>query len=255
MVRAAALGFLWLSGVCMAAPIEVEVKGLRVDPDAGSPVVQLVEKNGRGRRLPIWIGPFEAQAIAVELEGLAPSRPLTHDLMRQLVDALAARLDRVVVTRLVEGTYHARLELVRASGEAVALDARPSDAVALALRLHSPIFVDEAVFAASAPDGDGPAQLAGFSVQDLTPDLAEVLALPGVRGALVTDVDQTSGARKLRRADVMTQIAGQPVGSAGDVVTQLERQPKGRAIRVALRREGAPLEVRIRLESPPRRDR
>jgi uncharacterized protein len=255
MWLAVALSLVWLTTAGAATQVEVEVKSVRLDPDAGSPVVQLVEKAGRGRRLPIWIGPFEAQAIAVELEGVTPPRPLTHDLMREVVEALGGRLERVIVNQLVEGTYHARLELARAGGSKITLDARPSDALALALRLRCPVFVEDAVFAASTDATGEASQVFGLTVQDLTPELAEVLALPGLRGALVTDVDPKSGARKLRRADVVTGVDGESVASAGDLVTQLERRRDGKAMRVALRRQGQPLEVRVRVGTQPLRDR
>jgi bifunctional DNase/RNase len=253
MWRAVAMGCIWSLGTAgvatsapHAAPVEVEVRSVRLDPDAGSPVVELVEKAARRRQLPIWIGPFEAQAIAVELEGIAPPRPLTHDLMGAVVEALEGRLDRVVITQLVGGTYHARLDLVRSGGRPVSLDARPSDALALALRLRRPIFVDDAVLATGG-DAAAPARVFGITIQDLTPELAEVLALPGLRGALVTDVDPTSPARKLRRADVVIGVDGESVTSAGDLVDQLERRRAGQAMRIALRRQGQPLEVRLRV--------
>jgi hypothetical protein len=180
---------------------------------------------------------------------------LTHDLMREVVEALGGRLERVIVHQLVGGTYHARLELARDGGSKVTLDARPSDALALALRLRCPVFVEDAVFAASTDATGEASQVFGVTVQDLTPELAEVLALPGVRGALVTDVDPKSGARKLRRADVVTGVDGESVASAGDLVTQLERRRDGRAMRVALRRQGQPLEVRVRVGTQPLHDR
>jgi uncharacterized protein len=245
----------WLATAHAATPIEVAVRSVRLDPDAGSPVVELVEKSGAGRQLPIWIGPFEAQAIAVELEGVTPPRPLTHDLMRKLVEALHGQLERVVVHQVVEGTYHARVELVRAGGAHVTLDARPSDALALALRLHRPIFVDEAVFAASSDRSAHASRAFGLTLQDLTPELADGLALPGVRGALVADVDPASAARKLHRADVVTGVDGESVASAAELVSQLERRRNGQPMRVALRRQGQPLEVRIRVGAAPPRDR
>jgi S1-C subfamily serine protease len=138
----------------------------------------------------------------------------------------------------------------------VTIDARPSDALALALRLHRPIFVDEAVCAAGGGDGSTHASRAfGLTLQDLTPELAEGLALRGVRGALVADVDPASAARKLRRADVVTGVDGESVASAAELVSQLERRRNGQAMRVALRRQGQPLEVRIRVGAAPPRDR
>jgi bifunctional DNase/RNase len=246
MWRAVAIALAWLEAAAVAAPVEVQVKAIRLDPDVGSPVVQLVEKGGQGRSLPIWIGLFEAQAIAVELEGVAEPRPATHDLMKEIVSALGGRLDRVVVGQLEHDTYLARLELERSGGERANVDARPSDAIALALRLRRPIFVEPAVFAASDEATGAPAQAFGITAQDLTPDLAEVLA-PGAHGAVVTDVDRTGPARKLHRADVITGVDGEAVGSARDLVAQLERRGDGHAMRVALQRDGRPIEVRLRV--------
>src|SRR5262249_11255297 len=190
MWRAVAMMLAWLGVVRAASPIEVEVKTVRLDPGTGSPVVQLVEKGGRGRDLPIWIGPLEAQAIALELDGVTMPRPSSHDLMKSLVEALGARVDRVVVSELVHDTYLARVELERAEGQHATVDARPSDAIALALRLRRPIFVEPTVFAAADEATGAPAQAFGITVQDLTPDLAETLAVPGVQGALITEVDR-----------------------------------------------------------------
>ena len=246
-LRMAAL-ILGLASLARAAdPVEVEVKGVRLDPATGSPVVLLSEKAASGRSLPIWIGPLEAEAILLELDGVEAPRPLTHDLMKRLVEALGARLDRVVVTDVVEETYRARLDLQRAGGAHVTVDARPSDAIALALRLHRPILVEPAIFSRAERSGDAPARAFGISVQDLTPELAEVLAVPDTRGAVVTDVDRTSPARKLHRADVVTGVDGEAVASAGELIAQLERRAAGETMEVAVRRQGQPVVVRLRV--------
>jgi S1-C subfamily serine protease len=100
-----------------------------------------------------------------------------------------------------------------------------------------------------------PAQAYGITVQDLTPELAETLALPGTHGALVTEVDRRSPARKLHRADVVTAVDGEPVASASDLMAQLERRCDGQAMRVAIQREGQPLEVRLRVAPAGHGDR
>jgi bifunctional DNase/RNase len=235
-------------GLAYAAdPVEVEVKGVRLDPASGTPVVLLSEKAGSGRSLPIWIGPLEAEAILVELDGIVAPRPLTHDLMKRLVEVLGARLDRVVVTELVEQTYRARLDLERAGGERLTLDARPSDAIALALRFGRPILVEPSVFSQVDGTPGVPTHAFGVSAQDLTPELAEVLAVPEQHGAVVTDVDPASPARKLHRADVVTGVDGEAVSSAGDLMAQLERRTAGQAMQVTVRREGQPVVVRLRV--------
>ncbi len=124
--------------------VPVEIGDLGMDPTSGAFVVVLEEQGGV-RRLPIWIGHSEARAIASELEHEVPLRPNTHDLAKRLVDRLDGALERVVVTELSEGIYYARIDL-RAGGRRLAVDSRPSDAIALALRYGAPLFVREAVF-------------------------------------------------------------------------------------------------------------
>jgi len=104
-------------------------------------VVILQEKEGE-RVLPIWIGPAEASAIAMELAGVKFARPLTHDLLKQLIVGLGARLNRVLITQVKENTYYAELD-VRREDHVIQIDARPSDSIAIALRLNAPIFTQE----------------------------------------------------------------------------------------------------------------
>ncbi|HET9361978.1 MAG TPA: bifunctional nuclease family protein [Vicinamibacterales bacterium] len=123
--------------------IEMSIKGLMVDPVAGTPIVILKDKLGE-RVLPIWVGVPEANAIALQIENVATPRPMTHDLLRNIIADLEGRVDRVVVSDLKDNTYFAIIHLT-VRGERVAVDARPSDAIALALRTRSPILVEEAV--------------------------------------------------------------------------------------------------------------
>ena len=120
--------------------IEVTVAHLGLDRTTNTPVVILREKDGE-RVLPIWIGPAEASAIAMELQGLKPPRPMTHDLLKQIIVGLGAGVDKVVISSLKDKTYFAELLLVR-DGQIYQVDARPSDSIALALRLNAPIFTD-----------------------------------------------------------------------------------------------------------------
>ncbi|MFH1176199.1 MAG: bifunctional nuclease family protein [Acidobacteriota bacterium] len=128
-----------------AEHLEVEIRGLILDPVSNTPIV-ILKKPGENVFLPIWIGVFEANAIALELEGVQTPRPMTHDLLREVVLALGAGLESVVVHALVENTFHATLLLRKAGGERIAVDARPSDAIALALRCRAPIKVAPDVF-------------------------------------------------------------------------------------------------------------
>jgi bifunctional DNase/RNase len=128
--------------------IEVKIRGLMMDPNSGTPIIILKDINSE-TLLPIWVGAYEANAIALEIEKIAPQRPMTHDLLRNLIAEMGAEVKRVVITDLRDNTFFAVIEMVKSNGENVSLDSRPSDAIALALRVDSPIFVDESVINAS----------------------------------------------------------------------------------------------------------
>ena len=123
--------------------IEMTIKGLMVDPITNMPIVILKDKDG-DRVLPIWVGIFEANAIALQIENIATPRPMTHDLLRNIITDLDGQVDRVVVSDLKDNTFFAIIHLT-VKGEAVVVDARPSDAIALALRTRAPILVEETV--------------------------------------------------------------------------------------------------------------
>ena len=123
--------------------VEVKIRGLMMDPSTNSPIVVLKDTNSE-TMLPIWVGHFEAHAIALEIEKVTPQRPMTHDLLKNLLDHVGARVERVVVTDLIDNTFYAVIEL-NINGELSLLDSRPSDAIALALRADAPIFVREGV--------------------------------------------------------------------------------------------------------------
>ncbi len=123
--------------------IEMTIKGLMVDPITNMPIVMLKDMQGE-RVLPIWVGIFEANAIALQIENVATPRPMTHDLLRNVIKDLDGAVERVVVCDLRDNTFYAVIYLT-VRGESVAIDARPSDAIALALRTRSPILVEDTV--------------------------------------------------------------------------------------------------------------
>ena len=123
--------------------IEMTIKGLMVDPITNMPIIILKDKEGE-RVLPIWVGIFEANAIALQIENIATPRPMTHDLLRNIITDLDGQVDRVVVSELKDNTFFAAIHLT-VKGERIVVDARPSDAIALALRTRSPILVEEVV--------------------------------------------------------------------------------------------------------------
>ena len=123
--------------------VEMKIRGLMMDPVTNMPIV-ILKDVGSNTVLPIWVGIFEANAIALQIENIATPRPMTHDLLRNIITDLDGKVDRVVVSDLKENTFYAIIHLT-VRGERVAIDARPSDAIALALRTHSPILVEESV--------------------------------------------------------------------------------------------------------------
>jgi bifunctional DNase/RNase len=129
--------------------VQCEILGLSTSPATGGAYAILLKEMEGSRRLPIIIGAFEAQAIALEMEGIKPPRPLTHDLLKQLVENLGASVIEIVVNELKENTFYAKIVL-EISGLTNEIDARPSDAIALAVRTYAPIFVNESVMEAAA---------------------------------------------------------------------------------------------------------
>lgn len=131
-------------GHTVVSVIEVTVAGLGIAPPSSLPLLLLKERTGE-RMLPVSIGPLEAQAIVMPLQGVKPPRPMTHDIFIEIVSSLGGHLRRVEITDLIESTFHARL-MLETGGQERTYDLRPSDAVALAVRTETPIFVAEAVF-------------------------------------------------------------------------------------------------------------
>ena len=128
--------------------IEVKIRALMMYPNSGTPIIILKDVQS-DTMLPIWVGAYEANAIALEIEKIAPPRPMTHDLLRNLIIQLGVQVDRVVVTRLQDNTFFAEIEMRNSDGNLMRLDSRPSDAIALALRADCPIYVDVEVIKAS----------------------------------------------------------------------------------------------------------
>jgi bifunctional DNase/RNase len=123
--------------------LEMKVKGLTLDPLTNMPIVILKDLEGE-RALPIWVGIFEANAIALEMENVPTPRPMTHDLIKNILDGMQASVSRIVVNDLKDNTFYAVIFL-SLNGNEVPIDSRPSDAIALALRVEAPIFVSKKV--------------------------------------------------------------------------------------------------------------
>ncbi len=152
--------------------IEVKIRGLMMDPSNGTPIIILKDVDS-DTMLPIWVGAYEANAIALEIEKIAPQRPLTHDLLRNLITEMGARVERVVVTELRDNTFFAVIEMRNSENEVLTLDARPSDAIALALRADCPIYVNSEVIQASrnSVTSSDETETRSFAEEDEWPDV------------------------------------------------------------------------------------
>jgi uncharacterized protein len=221
--------------------LEVRVRGVSVDPQAGSPVVLLEELRGE-QVLPIWVGVFEARAIAMEMDDIKPVRPMTHDLLKNIVEGLQARVAKVVISDLKDNTFYAQITLTT-GGTSLQIDARPSDAIALALRVKAPLYVAKTVFdraPAIELHGAEPTPIRvlkrhGLTLQNLTVSLATHFHLQTSDGVLVSDVEAGSGAERdgVRRGDVIVaanrgkivdlQTLESTLSRGGDVLLQIIR--------------------------------
>jgi bifunctional DNase/RNase len=128
--------------------IEMDLAGVRVQLPSNQPIVLLKERGG-DRYLPIWIGAAEAAAIALALQGVVTPRPMTHDLLKNILEEMSVEVQRIVITELRDGTYYAVISM-RRDGESYEVSSRPSDAIALAVRIHAPIYANEEVLSEAA---------------------------------------------------------------------------------------------------------
>ncbi len=153
---------------------EMKVTGLTIDPFTSMPIIILKDKEEK-QALPIWIGLIEASAIATELEHIQLSRPMTHDLLKNVLDSMNIKVSKVMVTELRDNTFYAKIVLDN-NGKESDMDARPSDAIALALRTKSPIFVEKDVIDKSrkidlaSTEGDEKSQKLAEILENLSPD-------------------------------------------------------------------------------------
>ena len=236
------------SGVTAQGAVEVEVRQVGFDHLSNSPVVILQDKKGK-RTMPIWIGISEARAIALQLQGTMPPRPLTHDLVKSILEEVGVEIDRVLVSDLKGNTYYARIHLVDGK-KGLEVDSRPSDAIALALRFHRPIFVNRVLFESSLVSKEKKSaiterhakqrmgeKLFGLTVQDLTDDLAKYFDLPTPEGILVTDVEGKEGTARLQRGDIIVGVNGEKVRDISELQQKIANTQE-KVFTLLIRRDG-----------------
>jgi bifunctional DNase/RNase len=228
--------------------IQVEVQSVGFDQTLNTPVVLLQNKD-KSKAIPIWVGMPEAQAIYLQLEGRALPRPMTHDLMKNILEQVGVEFEKVVVSELKESTYYAHIHLIQ-KGKPLEIDSRPSDAIALALRFHRPIYVAKSLFEASRPaeiastaGSVTSATIAGVTVQNLTTELAAYFRLPENSGVLVASTTVSGEGETLQRGDVITGVDGEAIhdieefrhklgkGGGTAVTLQVQRDGKERGVR------------------------
>jgi bifunctional DNase/RNase len=206
--------------------VEMEVRSVGFDDATNAPVVVLQDRD-RKLALSIWIGPAEAQAIAMQLQGINPPRPMTHDLVKEILDGAGVEFRKVLIQDLKDSTYYARIFL-HAGRHDLQVDSRPSDAIALAVRFHRPIFVASALLKGGNVvnlqhqlETAGTTKLSGITVQNLTDELAEYFSVPRGSGVLVADV-ASDAPEGLQRGDVILEIDGAAVTGIGDLAARLQ---------------------------------
>ncbi len=235
--------------------VKVRVARIGYDEQAGSHYVLLLDETD-SRQLPILIGENEAQAIVLALHGIKPDRPLTHDLIRSIIGKTGNRVDRIEIGDMRDEVYYATIYM---DGGRYSIDSRPSDAIALAMGMNAPIYVNDKLFQpASAPEpsagGKIPAtaQALGLTVEQLTPELAAYFGQSGGHGVLVSGVSSPAEKAGVARGDIVVKVGDREVKALDDFSRDAGELKRGSAVTLTLNRGG--LERIVTLESSPAAD-
>jgi hypothetical protein len=234
-----------------ASFIEMEVKGVRLDPLGQNPVVILVDKEEK-RALAIWIGPVEASAIERELNRVTTPRPMTHDLFHSVLGRMKAKVKEVKITDLKEQTYYALIVLVL-DKERVEIDARPSDAIILALKSQAAISVATKVLEQQGISLTGRMSLSersGIRVQELTPSLATQFNFKRERGVLVSEIIAGSPAEAagLKAGDIIVKINSKEIGKVQEFEDTFNAAKEGDSVRLTIFGEDKISEITLLLK-------
>jgi len=242
------LGLIAISKEISPSFVEVQVKGVKLDAVGNSPVVFLADKEGK-RVLPIWVGLLEANAIDKELRNETSPRPMTHDLLYSILAQAHAKVKEVRIIDLMNNTYYATLFLIINKG-VQEIDARPSDAIVIALKSKTPILVstkilDEQGIALAQKSGFG--ERLGIRIQELTPALASSFSFKGKKGVLVAEVlpGSVSESSGIRAGDIITKINSKEVGTIQQFEEMFDSAKPGDSLRVLLFRDNQFKEINL----------
>ncbi len=232
--------------------IEMKVKGVNLDTVSQNPVIILVDK-GEKKALPIWVGFLEASAIERELRDTPSRRPMTHDLLDSILARMKVKVKEVKITDVKESTYYASLSL-NSNKELIEVDARPSDAIVLALKAKAPIFVSTKILEehgiAFTVEAVSKTRY-GIQVQALTPSLAFHFSFRGQKGVLVSGVasGSASEASGIKVGDIILKVGQKDIGSLEDFEQAFDGLKDIRSIRISIFRDGKASEVVLPLQS------
>lgn len=234
------LGLFAVSKETSPSFIEMEVKGVRLDVLGQNPVVILADKEGK-KALPIWIGLLEAHAIERELKSLPTSRPMTHDLLHSILEQVHAKVKEVKIVELKNNTYYAKLFLI-VNKEVIEIDARPSDAIILALKSKAPVYAAARIIedqGVSLARKEALGERYGIRVQELTPSLASHFNFKGEKGVLVSEVvsGSASEASGIKAGDIVTKVNLREVGTVQEFEEAFDAMKPGSSVRILLFRE------------------
>jgi hypothetical protein len=230
--------------------IEMEVKGVRLDAIGQNPVVVLADKEGK-KALPIWIGLLEANAIDRELRNITSTRPLTHDLLHSILEQVHAKLKEIKIVDMKDHTYYAKLFLTL-NNENIEVDARPSDAIILALKSKVPVYVSAKIIqdqgiALTGKEAFG--ERYGIRIQELTPSLASHFNFKGQKGVLVSEVipGSLSESSGIKAGDIITKVNLKEVGSVHEFEEAVDAIQGSSSVKILLFREDKFQEVNFDL--------
>jgi uncharacterized protein len=237
--------------------VEMKVRRVMLDPSIKKPTaVVLLESLKEKKLIPIWIGNEEATSIAIELENVTIPRPNTHDLIRNILQGVGAAVHRITLTDLRNNVYYATITL-RLKGQEHQIDSRPSDAIAVALRMKAPIYASPQLIAKasqvpfSEKGKEETLKIMGLQLQELTPALASLMDLQVKQGVLVADVELGSPGFEagVQRGDIIVKINDRAVNKVADLESYLKSAKKPGQLRVEVLRKGKPTTVTLDLPS------